>query len=86
LRSVFAKINSMTAKDDVLYLESELDFHLAQYYFKYPEKVYVVGKPYSQLPSYVGEAMIPEGQVSVSRPDDETGLWLKSDRSTPKVK
>ena len=86
LRSVFAKINSMTAKDDVLYLESELDFHLAQYYFKYPEKVYVVGKPYSELPSYVGKAMIPEGQVSMSRPDGETGVWLKSDRSTPKVK
>lgn len=84
-RKIFAKINNETKKGDVLYLESELDFHLAQYYFKYPEKVYVVGKPYSELPPYVGKSMIPESSVSVSRPSGETGLWLKSDRSTPQI-
>lgn len=85
LGRIFADINIRTNEGDALYLESELDFHLAQVYFKYPERVYIVGKPYSELPTYVGKSLIPEDKVSVERPPFETGSWLKVDRSTPRI-
>lgn len=85
IKKIFTQINIKTKSNDVLYLESELDFHLAQVYFKYPERVYIVGKPYSELPAYVGKSLIPENKVSIQRPNSETGHWLMSDRSTPNI-
>ncbi|MFO0703279.1 MAG: hypothetical protein U0525_00975 [Patescibacteria group bacterium] len=81
VRPIFASINRQTSENDSLYLESELDFHLAQYYFKNTENVYVIGKPYSQLPSYVGKSLIPENKVQIAFPPNAKGIFLYSDRS-----
>jgi uncharacterized membrane protein len=63
LSSLYNSINQKSSADDYLLLESELDFHLAQYYFNNKNKVFVIGKEYKDLPDYIGKSFIPSNQV-----------------------
>ena len=53
--------------DDEIYLQNELDYHLAQYYM--PKKtVRIYAKSYSEIPQYIGKALISESAFLVDFP------------------
>ncbi len=79
-------VNTHTSPNDYLLLESELDFHLAQLYFKNPDKVYIVGKKYEDLPRYIGKSLIPSNQVFEHVPPDLTGYWYTNSREIRTIK
>ncbi|QQG44673.1 MAG: glycosyltransferase family 39 protein [Candidatus Roizmanbacteria bacterium] len=58
----FKEIKSLSQKNDVVYVTSELDFFTAQYYFD-KNRVYIFEKPYEEIPPYVGKALIPKEKV-----------------------
>lgn len=63
----FDEIKGLAKKDDLLYVENELDFHLAEYYFD-DTHVYIYNKPYADIPWYVGKVLIPENKVTNQLP------------------
>lgn len=78
---VLHEIRQLAKKDDVLYLTNELDYFTAQYYFD-PERVYIYGKRYEELPNYVGKALIPENKLVQKLPFyPQKAFILKSNRS-----
>ncbi len=52
---------------DMLFVTSELDYFTAQYYFV-PDRVYIYGKTYREIPSYVGKVMIPPSRIAPMLP------------------
>ena len=48
---------------DMLFVSSELDYFTAQYYFN-PDRVYIYGKSYREIPAYVGKVLIPPSRVA----------------------
>ncbi len=62
IKTTINEIKFLAKPDDVLYVTSELDFFTAEYYFG-ENKVYIWGKSYSDIPSYVGKALIPKDKV-----------------------
>ncbi|MDA1316559.1 MAG: hypothetical protein O3B87_00865 [bacterium] len=63
---LYAEVNVIRAPIDVIYLTSELDFHLAQYYID--DEVFIFGKSYDEIPQYVGKTLIPESKVLQTLP------------------
>lgn len=55
----YKEILSNMQKGDVIFVESELDYYLAMYYAK-NNKIYIYGKNYDDIPSYVGKVFMPE--------------------------
>lgn len=64
--TVMKEINTLAGKNDYVYVDNELNFHPAQYYFD-PKRVYIIGKTYEEIPEYVGKVLIPEDRI-VSMP------------------
>lgn len=62
VRSLIRKINLSISPNDLIYVENELDFHTAQYYFD-PSRVFIYRKTYEEIPQYVGKVLIPNSQV-----------------------
>jgi len=56
------EIKSLAEPDDFLYVTTELDFHVAQYYFG-ENRVYIYGKSYEEIPWFVGKILIPENKI-----------------------
>jgi len=67
LRRTLHEIKSLAKKDDVLYVESELDFHVAEYYLD-ENRVFIYGKSYGEIPSYVGKVLIPKDKIVTQLP------------------
>lgn len=65
-RSRLAEIKRIAGKDDIVFVDNELNFHPAQYYFD-PNRVYIIGKSYDEIPDYVGKILIPRDRI-VSAP------------------
>lgn len=61
------EIQTLMKERDKVYVTSELDFHTAQYYFG-EDRVFIVNKPYDEIPSYVGKVLIPEDKVLFTYP------------------
>lgn len=66
-REVIAKIKPVADIDDYVYVQSELDYMTAQYYFN-ETHVKIYGKTYEEIPSYVGKVIIPESAVATEFP------------------
>ena len=64
--SMYKEVQAVRDVQDVIYLMSELDFHLAQYYIG--NDVFIFGKSYGEIPQYVGKSLIPEAFVRQSLP------------------
>jgi len=62
LRKTIGEIKYLAKKNDYLYVTNELDFFTAQYYFG-EDRVFIYGKSYDKLPSYVGRVLIPKEKV-----------------------
>jgi len=68
-------------KDDVIYVTHEFNFHPAQYYLD-GKQVYIYGKTYGKIRSYVGKILIPENSISNSLPPyPHRAFILKDDLS-----
>lgn len=67
MKRTVSEIKYLIKENDVIYVTSELDFFTVQYYLQ-ENKVYIWGKSYKEIPSYVGKALIPENKVKYSLP------------------
>ena len=59
VKSLYNEIKSLKTPSDLIYLDSELDYHLAQYYFGMNQKIYIYNKTYTDIPQFVGKVLIP---------------------------
>lgn len=57
-----AEIKFLAKPTDLLYVRSELDFHIADYYFD-EKRVYIFNKSYAEIPNYVGKILIPKDKI-----------------------
>ena len=73
---MISTINPLASSRDNLYLESELDFHLAQHYFINAGQVFIINKTYEDIPQYVGKSMIESTHVLPDLPDDALGWYM----------
>lgn len=83
---ILTSVNKYSSPEDYLFIDSELDFHLAQVYFKNPDKVYVIGKKYHDLPRYIGKSLIPSSQVFEHEPVGLTGFWFTNNHDIRTIK
>lgn len=67
MRDKIATVKQMAKPGDVIYIEDELNFHEAQYYFD-ENHVYIYNRPYSDIAPYVGKVLIPEKYVTNTLP------------------
>jgi len=75
------EIKKLMGKDDVIYVTHEFNFHPAQYYLD-GKQVYIYGKTYGKIRSYVGKILIPENSISNSLPPyPHRAFILKDDLS-----
>jgi uncharacterized membrane protein len=56
------EIKAQLNDTDYVYVTSELDYHLYQYYIS-EDKVRIYGKTYEEIPQYVGKVLIPKDSV-----------------------
>jgi uncharacterized membrane protein len=66
-QDVARAIEKVIMPDDLVYVRSELDYMVAQYYLG-EDRVYIYGKPYEDIPSYVGKILIPQNAVRTEYP------------------
>jgi hypothetical protein len=79
-RTTIRAIASQAQPADLLYVRSELDFFPAQYYFG-PDRVFLYGRSYEELPAYVGRVLIPRERVIGTRPAPPARVFvLQNDR------
>lgn len=67
VRALVNKLQKVMSRDDVIYVESELDYHTVQYYFE-PSRVYIYRKSFQEIPEYVGKVLISESHVVSTLP------------------
>jgi len=67
IRSLIRQINLSISPNDSVYVENELDFHAAQYYFG-PNRVFIYRKTYDEIPQFVGKVLIPRSRVVSTLP------------------
>jgi hypothetical protein len=67
LKETIQTIQQNASEEDVIYVTSELNFMVAQYYFD-ERKVYIYGKTYEEIPNYVGKVLIPAERVTQKFP------------------
>jgi uncharacterized membrane protein len=66
---VVKEVMSLAGKDDLIYTESELDYHLIQYYMgKDKDRLRIYGKTYEEIPAYVGKVIIPPSAFAYDLP------------------
>lgn len=66
-KKLSAEIKLLLKKNDLVYVENELDFHTAKYYIG-ESRVFIYKKPYGDIPAYVGKILIPEEKIAYSLP------------------
>ncbi len=67
LRKLIRQAKFVANPIDVMYVINELDYFPAQYYFG-ENRVYVYGKSYEEIPSYVGKVLIPKSRFVTALP------------------
>ncbi len=67
LKKTYKEIKSLLKKDDLVYVTSELDFFVAQYYIN-ENQVFIYNKTYEEIPQYVGKVLIPENKIVQTLP------------------
>lgn len=67
VKTPLLQIKSLMRKDDVVYVTHEYNFHPAEYYIN-DEQIFLYGKTYEELPSFVGKVLIPKEKITSSLP------------------
>jgi mannosyltransferase len=84
-RETMQAIGRQSGPRDLLYVRNELDFFPAQYYFD-PSRVFVFGRSYDQIPTYVGRVLIPAENVLATLPEPSVRIFiLQNDREYTSV-
>jgi hypothetical protein len=66
-KNVIAKIKPLAESDDLVYVDTELDYMTAQYYYN-DKDVRIYGKTYNEIPSYVGKVLIFPSAIATDFP------------------
>jgi len=66
-KKLYKEIKSLLKKDDLVYVTSELDFFVAQYYVD-ENRVKIYGKTDEEIPNYVGKVLIPKKAIVYNLP------------------
>lgn len=66
-KKVVKEIRSLSNDQDLLYVQNELDYFTAVYYFG-EERVFIYNKPYDEIRNFVGKVLIPESKVTSTLP------------------
>ena len=66
-RKVISEIKNQSSQNDLLYVENELDYHIAKYYFD-DKRVFIFDKKYEEIPNYVGKVLIPINSIKKTIP------------------
>lgn len=74
--TLYSEISFLLKPGDLVYVTSELDYHLAQYYLPSNTPVRLFNVPYDSIPQYVGKALIPSDAVSISYPSAPSRAFL----------
>ncbi|OGK31566.1 hypothetical protein A3F29_01255 [Candidatus Roizmanbacteria bacterium RIFCSPHIGHO2_12_FULL_33_9] len=61
-KKTISEIRLQSNQKDFLYVTSELDYHVAKYYFE-EDRVYIYGKDYNDIPNFVGKVLIPKNSI-----------------------
>ena len=69
VKNFYNEIKMIKQPTDLIYLDSELDYHLAQYYFGVNENIYIYNKTYAGIPQFVGKVLIPATAVTQVLPN-----------------
>ncbi len=67
LRKVISIMAGEMKPKDVLFVDDELNFHPAEYYFD-ASRVFIYRKTYEEIPAYVGKVLIPQNKVVSTLP------------------
>jgi hypothetical protein len=67
LRTKLQEMKLVINKNDLIYVNSDLDYFTVQYYLP-DNKVYIYGKSYQNIPAYNGKVLIPEDRVTSTLP------------------
>lgn len=67
LRQTFAEISKVMKEDDLVYVETELDYFTAQYYLDH-DRIYIYGKDYEEIPDYIGKVLVSRDKVVSTLP------------------
>lgn len=84
LREVIKEIKIEASDEDVIYVTSELDYMVAQYYFD-KDKVYIYGKSYDDIPAYVGKVLIPETSIRATYPQYPSQAFVLYEDNTYEI-
>ena len=74
-KKIFSEIKNQSNKNDLVYVESELDYHVAKYYFD-PKRVFIYNKNYKDIPNFVGKVLIPKGSIKSTIPKYPTKAFI----------
>lgn len=61
------EIKILAKNRDYIYVTNELDFHRMEYYFG-EKRVFIYGKTYDEIPSYIGKVLIPKEKLAIRLP------------------
>lgn len=74
---VIGEIKRLAGPKDYLYVASELDYFTGLYYFD-ERRVKIYNKPYSDIPSFTGKALIPQSALTKVLPMYPTKAFILS--------
>ncbi|MBI2051508.1 glycosyltransferase family 39 protein [Candidatus Roizmanbacteria bacterium] len=63
VKNLMGEIKNLSGPNDLVYVSTELDYFLAQYYFD-ENKVYIYNKTYEEIPAFVGKVLIPKDRIT----------------------
>ncbi|MBI4973937.1 hypothetical protein HZC27_04980 [Candidatus Roizmanbacteria bacterium] len=67
VKTPLLQMRNLLKKDDVVYVTHEYNFHPAEYYIN-DQQVFLYGKTYEEVPSFVGKVLIPKDKIKNSLP------------------
>lgn len=67
LRKPLNEIKKLAGSKDSVFVTSELDYFVAQYYFD-EKRVYIYNKTYKEIPDYVGKVLIKPSSIAPALP------------------
>ncbi|OIP83089.1 hypothetical protein AUK04_03805 [Candidatus Roizmanbacteria bacterium CG2_30_33_16] len=67
LRKTITSIKKISRPSDLLFVDHEFNYHVAQYYFP-ANRVFILGKTYEEIPVYVGKILIPKSAIATQIP------------------
>jgi len=79
-KKLYKEIKSLLKKDDLVYVTSELDFFVAQYYID-ENRVKIYGKTDEEIPNFVGKILIPKTSITFNLPFYPTKAFIVNNNS-----